>query len=154
MNAPVSTQPMIARVGRIVAVTDHHLTVRFERQSACSACRAAKACAGAAPEGELAIPLPAGGRYCTGDSVEVGVLEHIALRATLAAYLIPLAGFLLAMLAAAACALPDAAVLAASLAGLAAGFIALRRIVRRPGFQLQPVLLAPGVRTLDQENHI
>ncbi len=56
--------------------------------------------------------------------------------------------------AAAACALPDAAVLAASLAGLAAGFIALRRIVRRPGFQLQPVLLAPGVRTLDQENHI
>ncbi len=153
MSAPASLQPMIARAGRIVAVADDRLTVRFERQSACSACRAAKACAGNTPESELVIARPAGSHYCTGDTVQVGVAEGIALRATLTAYLVPLGGFVLAMLAAAALGLPDAAVLAASLAGLGAGFMALRRIARNPGIQLQPALLEAGTSKLDQEIH-
>lgn len=145
--------PMIARSGRIVKVDDNHLTIRFERQSACSACRAAKACAGNTPSAELVLAHPPGTRYCTGDLVEVGVAEDAALRATLVTYLIPLAGFVLAMLAAAAAGLADGAIVLASLAGLGGGFVALRRIARRPGLQLQPALLEPGTSIPDQETH-
>ncbi len=152
MSCPTPLPPMIARTGRIVHMDDACLTVRFERQSACTACRAAKACAGNTPSTELVVARPPGSHYRCGDSVEVGVAEDAALRATLATYLVPLAGLLLAMLGAAALGLAEGAIVLASLGGLAAGFLALRRIARRPALQLQPALLAAHPN-LHQEIH-
>ncbi|THF59364.1 SoxR reducing system RseC family protein [Pseudothauera rhizosphaerae] len=149
----MSAAPMIARSGRIVQVGEDRLTVRFERPSACGSCRSANVCAGNTPANELVLARPPGRDYRTGDTVQVGVAEDAALRATAAAYLVPLAGFVLAMLAAAAFGLPDGAVLAASLAGLGAGLLALRRIARRPALQLQPALLDAGEPHLHEEIH-
>lgn len=149
----MSAEPMITRSGRVVRVDGDRLTVRFERQSACVSCRAAKACAGNTPSSEIELERPPGLHYRVGDEVRVGLAEHNALRATLAAYLIPLAGFVLAMLLGAALGLPDAAVLAASLCGLGGGLLALRRLARRPGLQLQPMLLDTGNPPFPEEIH-
>jgi positive regulator of sigma E activity len=148
MNA---TTPQMVRTGRIVRVSDGHLIVRVERPSACHGCRAASMCTGRAPARELLVERPVGSRHCAGDTVAVGIDEDTAVFAALAAYLPPLAGFLLAMLAAVASGLPDEAVAAASLGGTTAGFVALRRLARRSRFQRRPVLHEVGARKPDQE---
>jgi len=136
MNAP-----MLEREGRVVAVGAGRLTLRFERASACGACRAAKVCSGNTPTRELVLPLPAGAAPRPGDLLCVGVSEAAALRATALAYLAPLAGLLGAMGAAALVGLPDGAVAVASFAGLAAGYAVLHRLAGRAAHALRPVVL-------------
>ena len=139
-------EPMLEREGRVVSVADGRLTLRFERASACGACRAAKVCGGNAPTRELVLALPSGSALRPGDSLRVALSEAAALRATLLAYLAPLAGLVAAMGAAALAGLPDGAVAAASFAGLAAGYAVLRRLAARAAANLQPVVLGTACR--------
>jgi sigma-E factor negative regulatory protein RseC len=136
MNAP-----MLEREGRVVAVDGGRLTLRFERASACGACRAAKVCSGNTPTRDLVLPLPSGAAPRPGDLLWVGVSESAALRATALAYLAPLAGLLGAMGAAALAGLPDGAIAAVSFAGLAAGYAALHRLAGHAAHALRPVVL-------------
>jgi sigma-E factor negative regulatory protein RseC len=134
-------EPMLEREGRVVSIGDGRLTLRFERASACGACRAAKVCGGNAPTRELVLALPSGAAPHPGDTLCVGVSEAAALRATLYTYLVPLTGLMAAMGGAAFAGLADGAVAAASFAGLAAGYAALRRLAAHATANLQPVVL-------------
>lgn len=138
---------MLARAGRVVSVSAGHVVVRFERESACAACRAAKVCAGSTPTRDLVVPRPRHRRLLPGDPVQVGVAETSALRATAIAYLTPLAGLITGMALASAAGLAEGVVALASLAGLAGGFAAMRRIARLPANRIAPVLLEPDVPT-------
>ena len=135
MNAP-----MLERSGRIVALDARQLTVRFEAASACGACRAAKVCAGSAPTRDLVVPRPAGA-FATGDRIYVGLREDAAMRAAALAYLAPLAGLGIALVAAALAGLPDDAIALASFAGLGVGFAAVRVLARRAAPRLQPSVI-------------
>ena len=135
---------MVARRARVVALGTDSITLRFDRTPACGGCRAAKACAGNAPDGELALPLRGARPPAVGDIVAVGVAGEAALRATALTHATPLAGFLVAMGLAALAGLPEGGIAAASFAGLAAGFALLRVLARRPAWQLEPVLLDPS----------
>lgn len=145
MSAPRIDMPdgaaMITREGRVVSVSADHVVVRFERESACAACRAAKVCAGNTPTQDLVLDRPHSRRLVPGDVLRVGVPEASALRATATAYLTPLAGLLLGMVAAVLAGLPEALVVTASFAGLGAGLLAMRRLARRPASALTPTLL-------------
>ncbi len=132
------SEPMLEREGRVIAVDGDRATVRFERASACGACRAAKVCAGGAPTRDLVMTLPAGTTR-PGDTLCVGVSGSAALRATVVAYFTPLAGLAAAMGAAALAGLPDSWIAAASFAGLGAGYTWLRRLAHRA--RLTPVVL-------------
>lgn len=144
---------MLTRTGRVVSVSAEHVVVRFERESACSACRAAKVCAGSAPTRDLAVPRPLHRHLLPGDPVQVGVAEASALRATAIAYMTPLAGLLAGMALASAAGLTEGVVGLASLAGLGAGFVAMQRIARNPVNHVAPILLEAPVSDTPKENH-
>ncbi|MFA7607847.1 MAG: SoxR reducing system RseC family protein [Rhodocyclaceae bacterium] len=136
--------PMVTRDGRVIAIEGGHARVRFERESACGACRAAKVCAGNAPTSDLDVALPAGHHLSAGDSVRVGVAEASALRATLIAYVVPLLGLVTGMALASLTGQREPVVVLASLAGLAAGVAGMRRLARHPLNRIAPVLLDSG----------
>lgn len=147
------TPAMLTREGQIVSVSAEHVVVRFERESACSACRAAKVCAGSTPMRDLVLPRPAHRQLLPGDSVHVGVAETSALRATAIAYMTPLVGLIAGMALASAAGLAEGVVALASLAGLVGGFLAMRRVARNPANRIAPVLLEPNVSDTPKENH-
>jgi len=146
------TPAMLTREGHVVSVSAEHVVVRFERESACSACRAAKVCAGNTPTRDLVLPRPAHRPLLPGDPVHVGVAEASALRATTIAYMTPLAGLLAGMALASAAGLAEGIVALASLAGLGAGFLAMRRVAQNPANRIAPVLLEPNISDKPKEN--
>lgn len=156
MNAPATqactSDELITRSGRVVAVEGAQAQVRFEQESACSACRAAKVCAGNSPTRDIVVAIDAGRALSIGDRVEVGVSAATALRATAIAYTTPLAGLLVGMMAGTVSGLPEPAVVFISLAGLAIGFATMGRFARRPGNRLTPVLLDSSTPKAPKEN--
>ena len=149
---------MVARHGRVVAIEGDHARVRFERESACSACRAAKVCAGNTPTRDLDVMLPAEHRLLPGDLVRVGVAEASALRATLIAYVVPLIGLVAGMAIASLAGQSEPVIVFASLAGLVAGLAGMRRLARHPLNRIAPVLLDassdnPNSNPASKENH-
>lgn len=137
---------LLERKGRVIAIHEDRMTVRFERASACGGCRAAKVCGGSAPTGELELALPEGARLTPGDTIAVGIDESAALRATALAYLTPLFGFGAAMGAALFAGLPEGGIAATSFTGLAAGFALMRILARHSAHRLQPAVIdAPGL---------
>lgn len=155
MNAPGDddTPAMLTREGRVVSVAADHVVVRFERESACSACRAAKVCAGNTPTRDLVLPRPLRRELRPGDPVQVGVPETSALRATTIAYLTPLTGLLSGMALASAAGLTEGLVALASLTGLGAGFLVMRQVAQNPANRIAPVLLEPNASDTPKENH-
>ena len=157
-HLPPDDSPMVTRHGRVIAVAGDHARVRFERESACGACRAAKVCAGNTPTRDLDVALPAGHRLSAGDLVRVGIAEASALRATLIAYVIPLLGLVTGMALASLTGQSEPVVVFASLAGLAAGVAGMRRLARHPLNRIAPVLLDassdnPNSNPASKENH-
>lgn len=144
---PACNPPMIAREGRVVAIHEDHpvvrAVVRFERASACAACRAARLCAGNSATRDLALALPAGYRVSVGDRVRVGVAEASALRATLIVYLTPLAGLLAGLALGSAAGFGDAGAAVLGFTGLGGGLWAMHHLAERPTNRLEPILLDP-----------
>ncbi len=144
---------MLTRTGRVVSAHASHIVVRFERESACSSCRAAKACGGNISTSDLVLPQPANHTLYPGDLVQVGVAEGSALRSTIIAYITPLAGLLTGMALASVIGLSDGLVALASLLGLGIGFFAMRRLALRPGNRITPILLEANTSGKPKENH-
>lgn len=154
---PACDPPMIAREGRVVEIHQDppmaRAVVRFERASACTACRAARLCAGNSTTRDLALALPAGYRLSVGDRVRVGVPEASALRATLIAYITPLAGLLAGLALGSAAGFGDAGAAVLGFSGLGGGLWAMRHLAERPANRLEPVLLDPTSTEPTEENH-
>lgn len=131
---------MMSRSGRVVAVDNDQLTVRFEGASACGSCRANKVCgSGSATE----LVLDGGGCASrVGDQVDVDVDAATAFRALAVAYLLPVAGFLAGMGVASASGVAELGIAGISFAGLGLGVIASRRLGRHPSLQPAPRLAA------------
>ncbi|ANQ83645.1 sigma-E factor regulatory protein [Azoarcus olearius] len=130
---------MMSRSGRVIAVKDDQLVVRFEGASACGSCRANKVC-GSGSTTDLVLDGGCGSRV--GDQVDVDVDAGTAFRALAVAYLLPVAGFLAGMAVASAGGLGDLGVAGISFAGLGLGLIASRRLGRHPSLQPVPRLAA------------
>lgn len=126
------------RTGFVKEKKGDQLRVCFDRPEACEGC---KGCAkGLLPKKEL---LTVTGQAEVGDMVDVQMPDAQMLKATLLAYAMPLALFLIGMLVANACQLSDAVTGLLALAGLALGYIAARmidvRLRRLPRWRSQVV---------------
>lgn len=137
MKPSACDTPMVERNGQVIAVHGNHAVVRFEREAACGACRVAGLCASGKHAQDLPVRLDERDQVLAGDQVRVGLDTDIALRATLLAYLVPLAGLLLGLLTSALFRLTDAGAVGLALCGLALGLLVMRRLARQP--RNQPV---------------
>lgn len=145
---------MIEESARVVAVEGDIAWVETRRQTACGSCAANKGC------GTTVLAKVVGAKYSrlrvlntisarTGDEVVIGIEENALLRGSVIMYALPI---LLMMVGAALgerlneqlqLATPDAASIAAGLAGLLAGFAWISRFagkISRDG-RYQPVML-------------
>lgn len=143
---------MMTERARVVAVDAEACWVEVIASSGCGACASGQGCGGgviARLRGQrlqhLRVELSGALSPSVDDTVEIGVREHGLLRASVLAYVVPLAGLLAGAvlgerLAAAAVAQ------ACSMAGAAAGFVfasfAARAVARHPRSGIgEPVLL-------------
>ena len=129
---------MLERSATVVGIHEGKARLRFERESACGACRARGHCAGSGDAGEIDLPLPAGMRIANDDvvTVELGARELIS--AGLMLYGLPMAGFLIALTAASLAGWTDAWVGGAAFAGLGLGLMVSRQLARLPRFHRTP----------------
>ncbi|WP_417066802.1 SoxR reducing system RseC family protein [Niveibacterium terrae] len=134
---------MLERSATVVSIDRGKARLRFERESACGACRARGHCAGSGEAGEIDLPLPAGMRLVNDGivTVELGARELIS--AGLILYGLPMAGFLIALMAASLAGWTDAWIGGAAFAGLGLGFLVSRQLARLPRFQRTPRIAQP-----------
>lgn len=132
------------RSGRVIRVQPGQATVRFEPESACASCHSKDACGTGGPGVDLVVPLGVDDRIFPGEVVQVSVEQATAFRATANAYLVPLAGLVLAMSVTYALGWSDPLVALASFAGMFAGFMFSRRLARLPAFRPRPQLVGSG----------
>lgn len=141
---------MIETQGVVVQVEDDFAYVQTRRQSACGGCNSQEGC------GTSALSTVLGGQPTrfkvingagakAGDSVVIGLEEKALLKSSLAAYLLPLGGLALGLVAAVA-AVPEAGdggTATGAGIGLAAGFWALRQVNlrNRDNLDYMPVIL-------------
>lgn len=141
---------MIETQGVVVKVEDDFAYVQTRRESACGGCSSREGC------GTAALATVWGGKLThfkvinsvgakAGDSVVIGLEEKALLKSSLTAYFLPLGGLILGMAAAMMVApgVGDAATVTGAGAGLAVGFLMLRKISTRNANNLQylPVIL-------------
>lgn len=133
----------MVRTGFVKEKKGELLRVCFERPEACEGCRG---CAkGLLPKKEL---LTVFGQAEVGDQVEVQMAEAQTLKATLAAYAIPLCALLIGLAAGTLAGLSDGVTLLLALAGLALGYLAVRaidmRLRRQPKWRPAVVRVIPA----------
>lgn len=129
---------MIEESGRVVRTAGESAWVQTERRSSCGSCSARKGCGTGALAGlfgarahEVEVRNPIGAR--PGEEVVLGISESLLVRGSVAVYLVPLlslvAGAVLAegLAPQLGWAGSDAPAIFGGLAGLAAGFLWLRR---------------------------
>jgi sigma-E factor negative regulatory protein RseC len=152
---------MMVERARVVAVEPGACWVETIATPGCGACAAGKGCGGGVigrllgeRRHHLRVALPASVRPAVDDEVEIGVREHSVLRASVLAYLLPLAGIVAGAVAGERLA-PTGGSDAWSMAAAAAGFLlavaAARALSRGPYAGVaEPELLRvfPAVRSL------
>lgn len=150
---------MLTETGRIVACDAQGLWVETIRQSTCGSCSANKACGhsliNSISDGTRSLIRVLPGTHsieqCNiNDDVRISIPEEAILRGSFVAYMVPLIGMLVgALLGAELLQLSplmlgsDAAAAVGAVAGLAAGFVLVRRHAHRhrDDASFQPVLL-------------
>ena len=152
---------MMVERARVVAVDADACWVQTIATPGCSACSSGQGCGGGVigkllgeRRHHLRVALPASVRPAVDDEVEIGVREHSVLRASVLAYLLPLAGIVAGAVAGERLA-PTGGSDAWSMAAAAAGFLlavaAARALSRGPYAGVaEPELLRvfPAVRSL------
>ncbi len=152
---------MMIERARVVAVEADACWVETIARPGCGACASGQGCGGGVigrllgeRRHHLRLVLPAGLSPAVDDEVEIGVREHSVLRASVFAYLLPLAGIVAGAVTGERLAPPGSAE-AWSMAAAAAGFLlavaAARALSRRPrAGVLGPELLRvfPAARSL------
>lgn len=152
---------MMVERARVVAVEAEACWVETVAQPGCGACASGQGCGGGVigrllgeRRHHLRVALPASVRPAVDDVVEIAVREHSVLRASVLAYLLPLAGIVTGAVAGerlAPAGGSDAWSMAAAAAGFLIAVLAARVLARRSGAAVaEPVLLRvfPSLRTL------
>jgi sigma-E factor negative regulatory protein RseC len=139
---------MIEQQATVIAVADGSALVEVRRQTGCSACGVGDSCGTS-----VVAKLFAGGRarlrvidrigLAPGEQVLIGIRSQVLVRASLAAYLLPLIAMIGGAMAAESSGAGDAAAAAAGLAGLVLGLAATGLITGGTGAKarFRPVLL-------------
>ena len=147
---------MIEAEGRIVAVTGDHAEVEYLGGAGCGSCSTEGGCGGGSGGGILGIGSRPQARIqvptmdmavVPGDKVVIGLPESGYLQASLAVYLLPLAGLFAGATLVAAIGGTDGAMALGGVAGLGAALFVLRRfayrVIGRDRFRARIVRLVP-----------
>lgn len=124
---------MIEEVVQVSRVDASGIWISADRQSACSACSAKKSCSQGALSDwmpgksvEMTVVNPAGLAPEVGQNVVIGLEEGSLMRASVLVYLVPLLMLVVGAMLARALDGGEGVQILAGLAGLAAGFMAVR----------------------------
>jgi sigma-E factor negative regulatory protein RseC len=136
---------MKAQPTRVVAIDGNLLTVAVDAAQACSGCRSKSACgSGDGSTHQIEVTDNLAHRLRTGDQVSVLLDDGATLRALVAAYLVPLAGFLAGIIGGSASGLSEGLIALCGVGGLLAGLAGSRRLARRWRTSLQPQVCSGG----------
>lgn len=123
----------------VMAVDGDHIRFKAEAASGCGGCASRSLC-GVGGEHHMHVGAEVASRAREGEEMELEVADSTVLVAAAAAYVPPMAGFLIGGGMALTIGWGDGALAGAALTGLALGFVISHQVARRLSAKLAPAL--------------